>query len=140
MYLTSQTAVYRDRWDQAGIGASLLCVLHCLLAPVFITALPAVAAAEHQTHSAFAVIILLFGMLAFIPGYRKHRRKAVPGAGIAGVSMIILAALLPEVESAEVLETLLVLVGGITLISAHLRNAWWCRYCSKCSDRLCSAG
>lgn len=134
MATTSQTLTSRNCWDKAGIGTSFLCVLHCLLAPIFITALPALAATEHQTHSAFAIVILLLGMLAFIPGYRKHQRKWIPAAGFTGVSMIILAAVLPEVEHAEILETGLVLAGGVILIFAHLRNAWWCRFCARCSE------
>lgn len=137
MYNTSQALDYRNRWDLAGIGASFLCVLHCLLTPLLITALPALAATEHQTHSAFALIILLFGMLAFVPGYRKHQKKSITAVGVIGASMIVLAAVLPEVENAETIETGLVLVGGITLISAHLRNAYWCRFCNKCSNRYC---
>jgi len=137
MYVKSQTLGYRIPWDQAGIGASFLCVLHCLLTPFLITVLPAVVATEHQTHSVFAVIILLFGMLAFVPGYRKHQMKSIPAVGVMGVLMIILAAMLPEMEQAEMIETGLVIAGGITLISAHLRNAYWCRFCSKCSDSCC---
>lgn len=134
MYVASQALAKRNHWDQAGIGASFLCVLHCLLTPLLVTALPALAATEHQTHSVFAVIILLLGMLAFIPGYLKHKNKSIPVFGITGVSMIILGAILPEMENAEIIETSLVIVGGMTLISAHLRNAYWCRFCSKCSD------
>jgi len=137
MHSTNQTLDYRNCWDLAGVGASLLCVLHCLLTPLLITALPILAATEHQTHSVFAIIILLFGMLAFTPGYRKHQKKSIPAIGTIGVSMIILAAVFPEVGNAEVIETGLVFFGGITLISAHLRNAYWCRFCSKCSNACC---
>lgn len=133
----SQTLENNSRWDQAGIGASFLCVSHCLLTPILITALPVLAATEHQTHSAFAIIILFLGMAAFIPGYLKHHNKSVPLIGVIGISMIILAAVLPEVENAEMIETGMVVVGGITLIYAHLRNAYWCRFCSKCSDTSC---
>ncbi len=134
MYVASQTLGERNHCDKAGIGASFLCVSHCLLAPLLVTALPAIAATEGQTHSVFAVIILLLGMLAFIPGYQKHKKKSIPAIGIAGVFMIILAAILPEMEFAEALETGLVVVGGITLIISHLRNAFWCRFCRQCSD------
>lgn len=134
MYVANQTLDERNHCDKAGIGASFLCVSHCLLAPLFVTALPAIAATESQTHSMFAVIILLLGMLAFIPGYRKHKKKSIPLIGITGVFMIIIAAILPEMEHAEVLETGLVVVGGITLIFAHLRNAFWCRFCRQCRD------
>ena len=137
MYITNQSLAYQNRWDHAGIGASFLCVLHCLLTPLLMTGLPVLAATEHQTHSVFALMILLFGLLAFIPGYRQHQKKSIPALGILGASMIILAAELPEIANVETIETGLVLIGGITLISAHLRNVYWCRFCSKCSEACC---
>lgn len=136
MYMTSRIND-RNRWDQAGIGASLLCVLHCLLTPVLITVIPVLAATEHQTHSAFAILIFLFGMLAFIPGYRRHRKRSIPVIGAVSVGMIILAALFPEVENAELIENALVVVGGAALISAHFRNVYWCRFCRTCSATGC---
>lgn len=138
MNITSQSTVYQNRWDHAGIGASFLCVLHCLVTPFLITALPVLAATEHQTHSVFAIFILLFGLLAFIPGYRQHQKKSIPALGIMGASMIILAAELPEIANTEAIETGLVVIGGITLISAHIRNVYWCRFCNKCTDTCCA--
>jgi len=138
MNITSQSITYQNRWDHAGIGASFLCVVHCLVTPFLITALPALAATEHQTHSMFAIMILLFGLLAFIPGYRKHQKKSIPAIGITGAFMIILAAELPEIAHAEMIETTLVIIGGITLISAHLRNVYWCRFCNQCNDTCCA--
>lgn len=136
--LISQSLGNKFRWDQAGVSASFLCVLHCLLTPILITALPVLAATEHQTHSVFAIIILFLGILAFIPGYFMHHKKSVPVIGFMGISMIILAAVLPEVENAEMIETGLVIAGGVMLISSHLRNAYWCRFCKKCSvDECC---
>jgi len=137
MFITSQSLGQQNRWDYVGVGASFLCVVHCLLTPVLITALPALAATEHQTHSVFAIIILLLGMLAFIPGYLKHRNKSVPVIGFIAISMITFASVLPEMKNAEMIETGLVMIGGITLIYSHLRNAYWCRFCNKCSDTCC---
>jgi hypothetical protein len=138
MNIISQTLNYSSNKDIAGVSASLLCVLHCLAMPFLITMLPALAATEHKTHSVFAVVILLVGMLAFIPGYRKHRNKTIPAAGAAGVVMIIAVAMLPEMESEEMIETLMVVVGGLTLIAAHLRNAYWCRFCRICREKPCA--
>jgi len=137
MFITSQSSGQQNRWDYVGVGASFLCVVHCLLTPVLITALPTLAATEHQTHSVFAIIILLLGMLAFIPGYLTHRNKSIPIIGFIAISMITFASVLPEMKNAEMIETGLVMIGGITLIYSHLRNAYWCRFCSKCSDTCC---
>ncbi len=124
--------------DATGVCASLLCVLHCLGTPLLITVLPVLAATESETHRVFAVVILLLGLLAFVPGYRKHRNKSIPAAGAAGVTMIIAAAVLPEMESGEIIETLMVVAGGLTLIGAHLHNAYWCKNCRSCNENSCS--
>jgi len=138
MITMNQTLNFLNYRDVAGVSASLLCVLHCLATPFLITMLPVLAATEHQTHSVFAVVILSLGMLAFVPGYRKHRNKTIPAAGAAGVAMIIAAAVLPEMESGETIETLMVIAGGLTLIGAHLCNAYWCQFCRSCSENSCS--
>lgn len=130
-------SVHKQRWDIAGISASLLCILHCIAVPFFIAVVPALAATEKQTHGVLALTILLLGMLAFVSGYRRHRNKSIPATGVAGVFMLFVALLLPETQSAETMETLLVVVGGMTLISAHLRNAYWCRFCSVCAHECC---
>lgn len=62
MYVASQTLTKRIHWDQAEIGVSCFCVL---LTPLLVTALPAFVATEHETHSVFAVIILLLGVLVW---------------------------------------------------------------------------
>ena len=138
MNTMSQIFNHPNYRDIAGVCASLLCVLHCLATPFLITALPALAATEHQTHSVFAVVILLTGTLAFVPGYCKHRKIIIPAAGAAGVATIIAVAMLPEMGSGETIETLMVVAGGLTLIGAHLRNAYWCRFCRTCSDESCA--
>lgn len=137
MNIKIQALAQRERWDHAGIAVSFFCILHCLLTPFLITALPVLEATEHQTHSGFAFIILLFGMLAFIPGFIKHQNKSVPLMGVMGMAMILFAAILPKMGNNEIIETGLVLVGGITLISAHIRNAYWCRFCRKCNNSCC---
>lgn len=137
MNTTSQYTLQQNRWDIAGITTSTLCILHCLMAPILITTLPVLAATEHQTHSIFAITIVLIGMLAFIPGYRTHRKISIPTAGLTGATMIIIAALLPEFAYAEFFETGLVLLGGTVLVIAHLRNLFWCRFCKKCQQNCC---
>ena len=138
MTLMSQALNRPAYRDIAGASASFLCVLHCLVTPLLITVLPVLAATETATHRSFAVFILVIGMLAFVPGYRKHRKKVIPAAGAIGISAIIAAAVLPEMAGGELFETTLVVSGGLTLIGAHLRNAYWCRFCRVCNDKPCT--
>ena len=99
----NQILGHRNHWDSAGVGASFLCVAHCLVTPLLATALPVLASIEGETHRFFSIIILLLGMLAFIPGYREHKNKIIPALGFTGISLIIFAAMLPEMINAVVI-------------------------------------
>lgn len=122
-------------WDRIGIGASLVCVIHCLAAPLVIVFVPVLELMERQTHAAFALSILGAGLLAFIPGYREHGRRGVILLACAGFAMITAGAVAPESLIGESVETWLTVLGGITLITAHLRNAYFCRLCGVCQPR-----
>lgn len=126
--------------DLAGIGASALCVLHCLLTPVLVVFLPILGVVEKQTHAVFALVILGIGLLAFWPGYLRHRQWQLVAMATGGFVLISLGVTAPEgllSESAEIIATV---VGGITLVGAHVANAHFCRYCRHCSDYHCTAG
>lgn len=138
MISISQTLRRPEYRDIAGASASFLCVLHCLVTPLLITILPVLVATEAETHRSFAALILVIGILAFVPGYRKHKKIVIPAAGAAGITAIIAAALLPEMAGGESFETLLVVSGGLVLIGAHLRNAYWCRFCRICRAKPCA--
>lgn len=127
-------------WDLAGIGASVLCVLHCLATPLLVVAVPTVAAFEEQTHAAFALVILAIGLLAFWPGLRRHRRWHVLGAAVVGFALISLGVVAPEGLLSEPGEGAVTVLGGATLILAHLRNAYFCRSCPMCREQGCAPG
>jgi len=124
-------------WDLAGIGASLLCILHCVATPLLVIALPALEVLERQTHAAFALGILCIGLLAFIPGYRRHRRSRVVLLGLVGFGMLTAGVLVPEGAMSETAEVTVTVLGGATLITAHLRNAYFCLLCRACGRRPC---
>lgn len=135
MYSSNQILARDSVFNRAGAGTSLLCVAHCLLAPLAASTMPIIAATEEQTHGVFAALVLLLGILSFVPGYRSHRVKSVPLMGFAGIALIIVVLFLPEdLADVETVETFLVIMGGSTLIFVHLRNAYWCRYCIRCRD------
>jgi len=138
-----QISAIRGRpWDAAGMGMSVACIAHCVAAPVLAVAIPAVVIAERATHGALAIAILAIGLLAFIPGYRRHRSLQVLIVGGVGFGMLSLGAILPEGVLGEAAETGLTIVGGLTMISAHLRNAYFCKTCIACrgGDEACAAG
>lgn len=127
------------RWDLAGVGASLLCILHCVATPMLVVGLPTLELLERPAHAAFAGAILCIGLLAFIPGYRQHRRWPVVLLGLVGFSLLSAGVLLPEGIMGEGTETGLTVLGGTLLVAAHLRNAYLCRFCRVCRRAVCAA-
>lgn len=65
MTILSFSLMQRQPWDLAGIGASSLCVIHCLATPLLVVFLPILEVVEKQTHAGFALAILGIGLLAF---------------------------------------------------------------------------
>ena len=133
----NSSLLQRQPWDLVGIGASSLCVLHCLITPLLVVFLPVLELVEKQTHTAFAVTILAVGLLAFWPGYRRHGRWEICVAAIVGFALISLGVTAPEGILSEPAEMVSTLIGGITLVIAHFYNAFFCRKCRHCGDEAC---
>ncbi|MCU7846126.1 MAG: MerC domain-containing protein [Candidatus Thiodiazotropha sp. (ex Monitilora ramsayi)] len=137
MTILNFNLIQRQPWDVAGISTSTLCVLHCLATPLLVVFLPVLEVVEKQTHAAFALAILALGLLAFWPGYQRHGRWQIIITAIVGFGLISLGVTAPEgmlSESAEVAATVL---GGGTLVIAHLYNAFFCRNCRHCGGQDC---
>lgn len=138
MSILRYTVIQERPWDFAGIGTSLLCVAHCVATPLLVVLIPAIEIFERETHTAFALTILCIGLLAFVPGFRRHRRWRVVLSGLIGFGMLSAGALVPEGTMSETVEKGLTVLGGITLVSAHLSNAYFCRLCRVCGKEPCA--
>lgn len=122
------------KWDRAGIAGSLLCIFHCVATPSLAAALPVLAVTERETHIGLTGLLMVTGLLAFLPGYRHHSKPLMALVGALGFAMLVLAVMIPAPFGGETLETLLTVVGGLLLIGAHLTNAYYCRHCQLCAE------
>lgn len=109
--------------DGAGVVLSVICLIHCLSAPLLIGALPAFAWAlpENVFHIALLVGVLPVGVLAFAKGYRRHGDLTVVLVGAVGLTLLVGGTLIAH-SVGELAETLTVAAGTLTLAWAHLRN------------------
>ncbi|AGC44717.1 hypothetical protein MYSTI_03405 [Myxococcus stipitatus DSM 14675] len=127
-----------SRWDGWGQVLSALCVVHCVALPAVFGLLPAAAAgwlSGEGTHQGLLVLALAGALAAFIPGWRLHRRAAVPMLGIAGLSLLAAGAFLVPEGASEGWEMGLTLAGGAVMAVAHGRNRALCRDCCECHPR-----
>ena len=127
---------YKLWWDRLGIALSVVCLVHCLLLPFAVAAIPLLAAPwleSNGVHIAMAVLLLPVALLAVIPGLRVHGRKSVAAAMLAGLSLISTAAFAGEALLTREWEIGLTVLGGAILVCAHAVNLLLCRTCPACT-------
>ncbi len=132
MMRTSSVSVTADR---LGVAASTLCFLHCLFTPILLS-LSAVSAhflpSEERTHRVLAVAVAALGALAFVSGYRRHRKLRVPLAMALGLALICAAAWWGDRFPAHWMEVSVTLAGSFFMILGHRMNHTFCRACRRC--------
>jgi peptidoglycan/LPS O-acetylase OafA/YrhL len=119
--------------DFVGIGLSLLCLIHCMVLPVFMAFAPAILRrlpGDDVTHRTLAVAIGLVGVLAFRSGYKVHRRRWLLVLFITGLVLVSLAAILGDEVLTGYGEAAITVCGGLLLVTAHVFNHSFCRSCA----------
>ena len=127
---------YKSSWDRLGIALSLACLVHCLLLPVAVVAMPVIAAQwlhPDSVHSLMAMVLLPVALLALVPGLRLHRKWGVAGAMAGGLGLVSTAAFAGEGSVAHEWAVLLTVAGGMILVLAHSINLRLCRSCPACA-------
>jgi hypothetical protein len=120
--------------DRAAIGASILCIVHCLALPLVVALFPTLAQFADAPESAHLVLYLVAVPIsgwAMVGGFRRHglvlpMAWAAVGLGLMGVGA--LAGL------TYLLETGITVAGSLALAFAHLIN-WRGRVTAGASDR-----
>ncbi len=82
-------------WDIAGLALSGLCVLHCLAMPFLVIYLPVLGLewlAGPYAHFWMLGLGVSIGAFSFLPGYRQHRRPAIPLMALCGLGAMAYAA------------------------------------------------
>jgi len=114
------------KMDFAGIGLSVACAAHCLLAPALLSAIP-LAGLEFIGHEAvesgMIALVALLAAFTFSNGYRIHQRTGHLVFGVIGLAIFLL--LRPAVG--ESLEPIATLFGGNAFVIGHFLNWKWSR-------------
>lgn len=119
--------------DGTGVGASLLCIVHCLLLPLaiaFIPALGALIALPESAHLVLFITAVPVSSVAIVAGFRRHG-AALPGSvAVVGLVLIGVGALagLPLL-----VETSVTVAGSLALAIGHLWN-WRAPACPPCGN------
>ncbi|OON59652.1 hypothetical protein B0920_20385 [Massilia sp. KIM] len=118
--------------DYAGMTASALCLVHCLATPLLMAAFPMLGLAhEHDTfHNSLLAAISIPVLLSLLPGYLRHRDRAVLALGVLGLASFLAAIFFLSPVYGEQAETAGAVLSGILLLCAHIRNR---RFCARCA-------
>jgi hypothetical protein len=109
-------------WDRLAIMLSSLCLLHCVATVILLLTAPALALSAfvgEGFHKAVVIAALPLSILAMLSGYRVHARCTPIIQSAIGLACLGFAAF---VASNLADETVLTIVGGLTLAAAHLAN------------------
>lgn len=124
--------------DKTGITVSTLCLIECTLRPVILTAL-AISNIGGIIHDLLALLVVPVSGYAVYKAWKSHRDPLVISLLSIGTFLIVFSSLFlghaHEHDHAGFelnLHLLLVIAGGITLITAHVLNT---KYCSACTIR-----
>jgi len=114
-----------SRWDRTGIILSTICIIHCLFMPflsAYLLVLGLGIGAEDLTHRIILLLLAGTGLLAFIPGMKKHRDKRVLALASIGFSVITFIAVAGHDILPGIWGSFVNVIGSLFLIGAHLWN------------------
>lgn len=126
----------REWADRFGMWTSAICVVHCLLTPVllsFSAVLAHILPVEESVHRGLALLVALFGVVALIAGFRRHRRGLVLASMSLGLGCIAGAAWLGDKLPSHAFEVAITFCGSGFMIAAHRMNHTFCKSC-ECSE------
>lgn len=117
------TSDRRQRWlDGFAVTASVLCLIHCLVLPAMLVALPVLAtmlAVPESFHAIAFAVALPTSVLAIASGYRRHGRRWPSVVAGIGLTLLGVGAFAIDVE---VTERVVSTAGAVLLAVAHVGN------------------
>lgn len=116
--------------DRFAIGASLLCLAHCLATPLLVVLAPVLAStvlAGEVFHLALLSWVLPTSVVALWFGCRRHEDRSVLLMGGAGLVVLIVAALWGTALAGETGEKVATVAGSLAIVAGHWRNFRLCR-------------
>jgi cytochrome c biogenesis factor len=120
--------------DRVAISASTLCMLHCLVTPLLLVAVPVISStfmADEQFHKILVVFVLPISLIALFLGCTRHRDRIVLFLGSLGLVFLVSIAFVGHELLGEFAEKVGTVISGMILVVGHIRNYYLCRY-DKC--------
>lgn len=116
-------------FDQIGISLSGMCLIHCVLTPLFIMMTPFIGAgfwSSHGLHESIIYLVIPTAVIALAVGCTRHRDFWVGFIGVMGISVLTIAVLVTHQLGGNFVD-ILTIIGSMLIISAHYRNRILCK-------------
>jgi len=116
--------------DRVAISVSVLCMLHCLLTPLLLIAIPVMSStilAQELFHKLLVTLVLPVSVFALFIGCRRHRDRKVLILGSLGLFFLVMVALFGHELLGEAGEKIATVISGLILAIGHFRNYSLCR-------------
>lgn len=127
--------------DKFAILLSGACLLHCLITPIVVTALPIFSSStlveDLLFHQLMLWVVLPTSFIALFLGCRKHKQLNIAGTGILGLGILVAVAFFGHDWFGITGEKVATTVGGLILALSHYLNYKACQN-TTCEDRNCS--
>ena len=118
--------------DQVAVALSGLCLLHCLLLPFAVAALPFLGQfGDDHLHAELLVVVIPVSVIALAFGYRRHGHNSVLVWGLAGLSILIVGGTVAHSAYGLFADRALTVVGSLILATTHYRNFRLSRYAPR---------
>ena len=94
---SSENAEFLAKADRIGIGASVLCAIHCAIAPFLLIMLPAFGKiwAHPLSHILVAMLVVPLAAFSIRKGYLTHQKRWVLVTAYIGIFVVLTGAALP---------------------------------------------
>ncbi|MEO0369636.1 MAG: MerC domain-containing protein [Pseudomonadota bacterium] len=116
--------------DRLAIGFSLVCIIHCLVLPLLLVAVPALGAsffADEQFHFWLVFAVIPTSLYSLSLGCRRHHRNMVLVLGLIGIGLLLVGLAAEDLSLGEWGERSFTVLGALFVAAAHIRNFQLCR-------------
>ncbi|MGI9409943.1 MAG: MerC domain-containing protein [Hyphomicrobiaceae bacterium] len=116
--------------DKLAVSTSTVCAIHCLCLPLLLAVFPAIGATlfgQESFHQILLWVVIPLSVVGLTLGCRRHKDALVALLGLAGLTVLVLVAVLGHSTLGEVGERTATLVGSCAIAIGHVRNYLLCR-------------
>ncbi len=115
--------------DKFTVGFSVFCAIHCVLTPIAMVILPALAATifgDEKFHLLMLIGVLPSSVIALTMGCRKHKEWSVVILGLIGLAVLTFTAIFGHDLFGHTGEKYFTLLGATIIAYSHIRNHKLC--------------